>query len=172
MHVHLAAMSRQQGNKHHWKKAIYCIYPNLGIFTCLLVPVGSSSRGGNVMIYVFDIKQPSLPTPFYSVLVSISVFMALSTVFHSINFPDNSPLSLSVLPVLILPLLILSTIYRFMKVSFSSDRIHCGWLSLIHQLTYLSPTYAHETCTGQTTVYIKAPIHYIISLNDKVYRPL
>ena len=34
-------------------------------------------------------KQPSLPTPFYSVLVSVSVFMALSTVFHSINSPDN-----------------------------------------------------------------------------------
>ena len=29
--------------------------------------------------------------PFYSVLVSISAFMALSTVFHSINSPDNSP---------------------------------------------------------------------------------
>ena len=37
-----------------------------------------------------DIKQPSLPTPFYSVLMSIVVFMALSTVFHSINSPDNS----------------------------------------------------------------------------------
>ena len=45
----------------------------------------------------------SLPTPFRSVLVSVSVFMALSTVFRSINFPDNSPLSRSVLPVLILP---------------------------------------------------------------------
>ena len=37
---------------------------------------------------------------FYSVLVSVSVFMALSTVFHSINSPENSPLSHSVLPVL------------------------------------------------------------------------
>ena len=36
---------------------------------------------------------------FYSVLMSISVFMALSTVFHSINSPDNSPLSHSVLLV-------------------------------------------------------------------------
>ena len=26
--------------------------------------------------------------------------------------------------------------------------------------------------TGQTTVNKKAPIHYIISINDKVYRPL
>ena len=31
------------------------------------------------------LQQVSLPTPFYSVLVSVSGFMALSTVFHSIN---------------------------------------------------------------------------------------
>ena len=66
------------------------------------VPAGSPSRGGDV-VYVTDINQPSLPTPFYSVLVSVSVFMALSTLFHSINFPDNSSLSHSVLPVLPLP---------------------------------------------------------------------
>ena len=36
----------------------------------------------------------------YSVFVSVSVFMALSTVFHSINSPDNSPLSYSLLLVL------------------------------------------------------------------------
>ena len=54
-------------------------------------------------VYVFDINQPNLPPPSYSVLVSISVFMALSSVFHSINSPDNSPLSHSVLPVLFLP---------------------------------------------------------------------
>ena len=67
-----------------------------------MVPAGSPSRGGHVAVYVFDINQPSLPTPFYSVLVSISVVMALSTVFHSINSPDNSSLSHSVLLVLIL----------------------------------------------------------------------
>ena len=39
----------------------------------------------------------------YSVRVSIFVSMALSTVFHSINSPDNSPFSHSVLPVLSLP---------------------------------------------------------------------
>ena len=68
------------------------------------VPVGSPSRGGDVALYVFDmINQPSLPTPFYSVHVSISVFMALSTVFRSINSPGNSLLSHSVLLVLFLP---------------------------------------------------------------------
>ena len=53
----------------------------------LLSPTGSTSR----------INQPSLPTPFYSVTASVSVFMALSTVFHSIHSPDNSPFSDSVL---------------------------------------------------------------------------
>ena len=47
---------------------------------------------------VVDINQPSLPTPFYSVLVSFSVSMTVSTVFHCINFPDNSPFSHSVSP--------------------------------------------------------------------------
>ena len=65
------------------------------------MPEGSPSRGGDVAVYVFDINQPSLPTPFYSVLVSFS--KALSTVFHSVNSPGNSPLSHSVLLVLFLP---------------------------------------------------------------------
>ena len=66
------------------------------------VPAGSLSRGGDVALYVFDINQPSLPTLLYSIFVSLSVFMALSTVFLSINAPNNSPLSHSVLPVLFL----------------------------------------------------------------------
>ena len=63
----------------------------------------SPSRGGDVSVNVFDINQPSLPTPFYSAFVSVSVFMVLSTVFHSINSPYNTLLSHSVLPVLFLP---------------------------------------------------------------------
>ena len=51
----------------------------------------------------FRHKPTELAHSFYSVLVSVSVFMALSTVFHSINFPDISPLSHSVLLVLFLP---------------------------------------------------------------------
>ena len=87
--------------------------------TCrkLSVSAGSSSRGGDVAGYVDDINQPSLPTPFYSVLATFfSVFRALSTVFHSINSPNNSPLSHSVLPVLFLPYWFFSTLYLFMKV--------------------------------------------------------
>ena len=70
---------------------------------CVFVPTGSPSLGGDAAVYVLDINQPSLPTPFYSVLVSSSVFMALATVFHSINSLDNSPLFHPVLPVLYLP---------------------------------------------------------------------
>ena len=64
-----------------------------------VVPKGAPSRGGDVAVYVFDTNQSSLPTPFYSALVSVYVFMTLSTVFHSINSPNNFPLSHSVLPV-------------------------------------------------------------------------
>ena len=46
-----------------------------------------------------DTNQPSLPTPFYSVVVSVSIFITLLTVFHRRNFPDNSPHSHSALPV-------------------------------------------------------------------------
>ena len=91
-----------------------------------LVATGLPSRRGTITVYVFDINQPSLPTPFHSVLVSVSVFMALLTVFHSINSPDNTSLSLSVLPVFISALLVLSTMYLVMKVSLIPDIILCG----------------------------------------------
>ena len=54
--------------------------------------------------FMSDINQPSSPTPVHSVLVSVSAFMVLSTVFHSINSPDNSLFSYSALPVLLLSL--------------------------------------------------------------------
>ena len=60
-----------------------------------VVPKGLPSRGG-------DVATELAHSFLYSVLVSISVFMALSTVFHSINSPDYSPFSHSVLTVLFL----------------------------------------------------------------------
>ena len=77
-----------------------------------LVPEGSSLRDEDVAVYAFDINQPSLPTPVYSVLVSVFVFMVLTTVFYSIHSPDNSPLFHPVLSV-------------FMKVSLSPEIILC-----------------------------------------------
>ena len=69
---------------------------------CSVVLEDSPSCGGDVTVYVRH-KPSELAHSFHSVLVSVSVFMALSTVFHSINSPDNSPLSHSLLPVLFLP---------------------------------------------------------------------
>ena len=48
-------------------------------------------------------KPTELARSCYSVLVSVPVLMALSTVFHSVKSPDNSPLSHSILLVLFLP---------------------------------------------------------------------
>ena len=91
--------------------------------TCLCltvnsIPAGSPSRGGDVAVYVVGINQPSLPTPFYSVLVSASVFTALSIVFHSLYSPDNCPLSHSVLPGLFC---LIGPFNFFMKVSLSPE---------------------------------------------------
>ena len=47
------------------------------------VLAGSPSRGGDVAVYVFDINLSSVPTPFCSVLVSVAVFVSLSTVFRA-----------------------------------------------------------------------------------------
>ena len=82
--------------------------------------MGSPSFSGDVAVYVFDINQTSLPTPFYSVLVSVSVFATLSTVFHSINSPYNPPLSHSVL------LIWFCLIDLFTKASLSPDMILFG----------------------------------------------
>ena len=90
---------------------------------------------GMLWYYVKDRNQPSLPTPFYPVLVSISVFVALSTVFHFINSPNNTPLSHSVLPVLILPYWSFQPYVSFMKVSLSPDIILCSWPGLKHRVT-------------------------------------
>ena len=96
-------------------------------FVDLLPQTGWPSRGGDVAVYVLDRNQPSLSIPFCSLLVSVSVFIALSTVFHSINSPDNSSLSHSVLPVLFSALLVLSSLYLFTKVPLCPPAVgSCG----------------------------------------------
>ena len=95
------------------------------------------SRGTVVTVYVLN--QPSLPTPFYSVLASISVFMTLSIVFHYANSSDNSPLS-DCSSGLISALLVLWNIYLFFfftKVPLSPD-IRSGWLSSKQLTNYLT----------------------------------
>ena len=91
---------------HHDKLGCALVEFMYPLYTLMPIPAGSPSRDGDVAVYIFDINQPNLPTPFFffffAALVSISVFMAFSTVFHSINPPDNSLFSHSVLPVLFL----------------------------------------------------------------------
>ena len=48
-------------------------------------------------------KPTELAHSFFILFLYLFVFIALSTVFHFINSPDNSPFSHSVLPVLSLP---------------------------------------------------------------------
>ena len=90
-----------------------------------------------------DTVLPVLSLPYWSFQLHISLphgsllqrlflsFMALSTVFHSINSPDNSPLFHSVLPILVLPYWSFQ-LYKdlFMKVSLSPDIILCGLTGL------------------------------------------
>ena len=115
---------------HFWFNCVgFCIKLHLLAvylpFTYTFVPAGSPSRGGDVTVYVLHINQPSLPT-LYSVLMSVSVFMALSTGFHSINSPDNFPLSHSVPLVLFLTYWFFQLHIFFMKVSFSPAIMLCG----------------------------------------------
>ena len=83
---------------------------------------------GLLWFYVKDFNQPSLPTPFYAVLVSVSVFMALSTVFHSINSPDNSPLFSLCSSGLNSALLVLK-LFVFFYESFSQSWYNPLWLT-------------------------------------------
>ena len=81
-----------------------------------------------------------MPTPFYSALVSTSAFMALSSVFHFMNSPDNSPFS-HCSSGLISALLVLSTTYLFVTVSLSPDIILRGCRGLKQQLTNSQSAY-------------------------------
>ena len=103
-------------------------------FTLFMVPVDPPSCVGDAAVYVFDINQSSLPAPFYSVLVFVSVFMALSNVFlpHKI-FRQLSDFSLW-FSVLMSALLVFSAINLFMKVSHSPDTTPCSCLGLKYQL--------------------------------------
>ena len=91
------------------------------------VPAGSSSHGGDIMVYIYDINQLSLPTP---CLFCSCVYFYLYGPFNCLSFHKFS-WQLSVFSLcsfeLISALLVLSTIYLFMKVFFSPDIILSGW---------------------------------------------
>ena len=80
------------------------------------------------------INQPSLPTPFYC----SCIYFCLYGPFNCISFHKFSQ-QLCIFSLcssgLISALLVLSTLYLFMKVFFSPDIIPSGWLGSKHQLT-------------------------------------
>ena len=100
------------------------------------VPTGSPSRGGDVMVYVLDTNQPSLPT----LLFCSCIYFYLYGPFNCISF-HKFPKQLSTFLLCFSGLIsasVLSTMYLFTKVSFSPvspDVTFCGWLGLKHQLT-------------------------------------
>ena len=100
--------------------------PPLAASTLVWVPVGSPSRGGDVKVYVYDINQLSLPTPF---LFCSCVCFRLYGPFNCISFHKVSR-QLSIFSLcsfkLISASLALSTICLFMKISFSPDIIPSG----------------------------------------------
>ena len=109
---------------------LFCLKPSA---PC--VPSGSPSQGEDVLVYVPDINQLSLPPPF---LFCSCVCFGLYSPFNCISFHKSSR-QLSAFSLsssgLISVLLVLSAIYLFMKGSLSPDVSLCGWLGLKYRLT-------------------------------------
>ena len=80
------------------------------------VSAGSPSRGGDVKVCVLDINQLSLPAPFtlfFCLFLSYGPFICISFLKFSRQLSIFSLCS----PSLISALLVLSTIYLFLKIS-------------------------------------------------------
>ena len=82
--------------------------------------------GGYVVVYVFDINLPNSPTPFYSILGSIFCLCGAYNCVSSIDSPNKLSAFSLCSSGLTSALLVLSTLYLFIKVSFSPDIILCG----------------------------------------------
>ena len=100
--------------------------PSSSSSSLLLVPAAPPSRGGDVAVYVIELNQLSLPSPF---LFCCCVCLCLYGPFNCFSFHKFS-LECSGFSLcssgLISSLLVLSTIHLFMKVSLSPDIIICG----------------------------------------------
>ena len=103
-----------------------------GAVWSLPIPSGSPSRG-DVTVYVWH--KPAELT--HSFLFCSCVYFCLYGHFNCISFHEFS-WQLSIFSLcssgLISALLVLSTIYFYMKVSFSPDIIFSGWLGSKHQI--------------------------------------
>ena len=109
-----------------------CLFDMLNMRAPTQVPRGSPSCSRDVTVYVWHTSR-ACPLLFI-LFLCLSVFVTLSTVFYSISSPNNTVLSLCS-SGFISALLVLSTIYLFMKVSFSPDVIPSVWLDSKHQWT-------------------------------------
>ena len=112
----------------NWPEAIILVF----ISICN-VPAGSPSRGGDVTAYVLINRA----CPLFILLLCL--FLSLWPFDFCISFHKFSQ-QLSTFSLyssgLISALLVLSTIYLFLKASLSPDVILCGWLGLKHRLTH------------------------------------
>ena len=90
-------------------------------------------EGGDDTVYVWH-KPTELSQSFSFCSRTYFCLYGPSTVFHSINPPDNSPFS-DCSSCLISALLVFPTLQLFVKVFFSPDMIHSGWMGSKHQLT-------------------------------------
>ena len=93
-------LKREGVGRYSWCVVSSCILLCLRWLVSTLPPWAHLHVVGMLRLRFFlHVNQPNLLTPFYSVLVSVSVSTVLSTVFHSIHF---FWLSHSVLPFLVL----------------------------------------------------------------------
>ena len=114
--------------------AHYYYYYHL-ILDHVYFPVGSPSRGGDVAAYILNINQLSQPTPFlFCSFVCFCLYGSFNCIsFHKFSRQLSAFLLCSSGPTSVL--LVLSTVYLFIKVSLSPDVTLCGWLGWKHQLT-------------------------------------
>ena len=117
-----------------WKLCLMMTFTQIDTF--LPVPAGSPSRVVDVAVYVFDKKSPTELAHSFS--FCSCVWFCPYGPFNSVSF-HKFPRQLSAFSLcpsgLISALLVLSTAYLCMKVSFSPDIIHSGWLGFKHHLT-------------------------------------
>ena len=105
-----------------WKKGDWSFFFFIFFFSS---SSGSPSRGGGNGLSP-RYNPTELAHSFLFCSCVCFCLMALSTVFHSINAPENFPALSLCSAGLISALLVISTIYLFTKVSLSPDIILCG----------------------------------------------
>ena len=101
----------------------------LSLILCITVPVLCWSPGSHLQVveilqFMSDINQPSLPTPIYS-CVSFCLYGPFNCI-SARKFSRQLPVFSLCPSGLISALLVLSTICLFVKVSFSPDVIRSG----------------------------------------------